>query len=66
MPVLIEPAPKGPEKPVLRKEQAIKKEKFASQVKNTTDISSILENILNTPISVSIHDLLDGMPGLHS
>ena len=62
----IELAPKGLEKPALRKEQAIKKEKFASQVKNTTDISLILEKILNTPISVSIHDLLGGMLGLHS
>ena len=66
MPASIKPALKGLKKPALRKEQAVKKEKFASQVKNTTDVSSILEKILNTPISVSIYDLLGRMPGLHS
>ena len=64
--ILIELVLKESEKPALRKEQAIKKKKFASQVKNTIDVSLILEKILNTPTSVSICDLLDRMSGLHS
>ena len=66
MPALIEPVLKGLEKPALRKKQAIKKEKFTNQIKNTADVSLILEKILNTPILVSICDLLGRMPGLHS
>lgn len=56
---------RAPGKPALRKDQVVKKEKLANQIKNTVNIGAVLERILDMEVPVPVRDLIGGMPELH-